>query len=113
MTRLAIFTTHPIQYQAPWFRALAAADGLDVEVVFSYVPDAAQQGDGFGVAFEWDIPLLSGYRHRRLATTALPRPAPAFAQRWAGGIGQALEQIRPHAAMVLGWQEVSLVQALL
>ena len=113
MTRLAIFTTHPIQYQAPWFRALAAVDGLDLHVVFSHVPDAARQGEGFGIAFQWDIPLLAGYRHRRLATTELPRPAPGFAQRWANGLGPALDQIRPDAAMVLGWQEISLVQALL
>src|SRR5262245_34985560 len=111
--RLAIFTTHPIQYQAPWFRALAAADGLDVEVVFSYVPDATEQGVGFGVAFQWDIPLLTGYPYRVLATHDLPRPAPRFARRWASGIGRALDQIRPNAALMLGWYEISLVQALL
>jgi len=113
MTRLAIFTTHPIQYQAPWFRALAVADGLDVEVVFSYVPDATQQGVGFGTAFEWDIPLLTGYQYRVLTATLLPRPVPGFARRWAGGIGRALDEIRPDVAMVLGWQEISLVQALI
>jgi glycosyltransferase involved in cell wall biosynthesis len=113
VTRLAIFTTHPIQYQAPWFRALAAADGLDIEVVFSYVPDAVRQGEGFGVAFQWDVPLLAGYRYRLLATHDLPPPLPTFARRWAGGIARTLEQIEPDAALVLGWQEISLVQALL
>jgi glycosyltransferase involved in cell wall biosynthesis len=113
VTRLAVFTTHPIQYQAPWFRALAAADGLDVEVVFSYVPDPTLQGVGFGVAFQWDIPLLTGYRYRVLATHNVPRPAPDFTRRWASGIDRALDQIRPNAALVLGWYEISLVQALL
>jgi glycosyltransferase involved in cell wall biosynthesis len=113
VARLAIFTTHPIQYQVPWFRALAAADGLDLEVVFSYFPDARQQGEGFGIAFQWDIPLLADYRHRVLATVVLPRPVPGFARRWAGGIVHALDEIRPDAAIVLGWHEISLVQALL
>jgi glycosyltransferase involved in cell wall biosynthesis len=113
LTRLAIFTTHPIQYQAPWFRALAAEPGLDVEVVFSYVPDAAEQGIGFGVPFQWDIPLLNGYPYRLLTTHDLPRQTPRFARRWASGIGRALDEIRPHATFVLGWYEISLVQALL
>jgi glycosyltransferase involved in cell wall biosynthesis len=113
MTRLAIFTTHPIQYQAPWFQALAAVDGLDVEVVFSYLPDAVQQGEGFGVAFQWDISLLTGYPYRLLATLDLPRPVPCFARRWASGISHALDQLKPDASIVLGWQEISLVQAVL
>jgi len=44
--RLIIFTTHPIQYQAPWFRALAASDGLEIKVIFSYLPSEAEQGIG-------------------------------------------------------------------
>src|SRR5262245_47520245 len=113
MTSVAIFTTHPIQYQAPWFRALAATDEINVEVVFSYMPDASQQGEGFGIAFQWDIPLLTGYSYRQLATVALPRPVPRFARRWARGIDRALDHIKPDVAIVLGWQEISLVQALL
>ena len=32
MRRLAIVTTHPIQYYAPWFRHLAARSGLELKV---------------------------------------------------------------------------------
>ena len=56
--------SHPIQYQAPLFRALAAEPELDLSVFFlddfsvrSYVDP------GFGQAVEWDVPLLTGYRH--------------------------------------------------
>ena len=63
--RLGILTSHPIQYQAPWFRALAKV--VDLEVFFAHRQSAAEQGKaGFGVAFEWDVDLLSGYRHRFL-----------------------------------------------
>src|SRR5881396_2777986 len=63
--RLGILTSHPIQYQAPWFRALAKE--VDLEVFFAHRPSAAEQGKaGFGVAFEWDVDLLSGYRYRFL-----------------------------------------------
>lgn len=60
--RVALATTHPIQYQVPWFRALAEQPEIELEVGFAVVPDAAAQGVGFGVPFEWDVPLLDGYR---------------------------------------------------
>ncbi len=111
MTRLVIFTTHPIQYQVPWFRALAAEPGIELDVVYSYVPAAADQGIGFGTAFSWDIPLFEGYRYRVLEAKHLPASVPQFARRWARGIGAALDEIKPDAAMILGWQEISLLQA--
>jgi glycosyltransferase involved in cell wall biosynthesis len=70
--RLAIVASHPIQYQAPWFRALAKVTDLDV--FFCHKQDADGQGEaGFGVRFEWDVPLLDGYRHHWL-TNVSERP---------------------------------------
>jgi hypothetical protein len=59
--------THPIQYQAPLLRRIAAEPGIDLTVFFcsdfslrSYLdPD-------FGKAIAWDIPLTGGYRHEIL-----------------------------------------------
>jgi len=68
--RLAIATTHPVQYQVPWFRALAQVPGLDLVVLYAMIPDAEQQGVGFEVPFQWDIPLLEGYRYRQLENRA-------------------------------------------
>jgi len=65
--RVAVATTHPIQYQAPWFRALAARPEVELEVGFAWIPDAAAQGVGFGVPFEWDEPLRAGYASVELA----------------------------------------------
>ena len=65
--RLGILTSHPIQYQAPWFRGLAKH--LDLEVFFAHRQAAGEQSD-FGVAFEWDVDLLSGYPHRFLRNVA-------------------------------------------
>ena len=63
--RLGILTSHPIQYQAPWFCELAKV--VDLEVFFCHRQSAAEQGKaGFGVAFDWDVDLLSGYQHRFL-----------------------------------------------
>ncbi|QEF99473.1 Alpha-D-kanosaminyltransferase [Stieleria maiorica] len=64
--KLAFLTTHPIQYQVPVFRHLAAEDGVQFTAVFCTIPTAAQQGAEFGVDFQWDIPLLEGYRYHVL-----------------------------------------------
>jgi len=68
--RVGLFTTHPVQYQVPWYRALGAHPDVDLTVFYCMLPDARQQGEGFGVAFQWDIPLLEGYRYEVLANRA-------------------------------------------
>jgi hypothetical protein len=67
-------TTHPVQYQAPWFRALAEEPDVELIVFYALIPDARQQGTGFGVDFLWDVPLLEGYRHEVMENRA-SRPA--------------------------------------
>ncbi len=62
---LGILASHPVQYQAPWFRTLAQQ--VDLEVFFAHRQTPKGQADGgFGIAFDWDIDLLSGYKHRFL-----------------------------------------------
>ena len=59
--RLAIFTSHPIQYQAPLFRALAASGRVAPHVYFGSRHGVDVTVDsGFGTAFRWDVPLLDG-----------------------------------------------------
>lgn len=67
---LAIVTSHPIQYQAPLWRALAAT-GLKFEVWF-LTPHAVQPtyDREFGRTFAWDTDLLTGYPHRFLPVRA-------------------------------------------
>ena len=112
-TRLAIFTSHPIQYQAPWFRAIAASTDIEPMVYFAKVPDAKEQGVGFGIEFSWDLPLTEGYPNTVLSTRLMPDFVPRFVRRMATNVDAELEQFNPDAAMVLGWQELALVQALM
>ncbi|HVG27474.1 MAG TPA: hypothetical protein VM865_07700, partial [Acidobacteriaceae bacterium] len=61
--RLAYLVSHPIQYQAPLLRRIAAEPGIDLTVLFG--SDFSVRGykdEGFGVEVAWDVPLLSGYR---------------------------------------------------
>ena len=72
--RLAIVTTHPIQYHAKWFAALAAHGEIDLEVIFCHQATSREQADaGFGVEFDWDVPVLDGYPYRFLKNVA-PQP---------------------------------------
>lgn len=108
---IAIVATHPIQYQAPWFRAIAAQPGIELKVYFAMSPDADQQGIGFGASFQWDIPLRDGY-----ASEVLPnaRRRPRLDGFWASstpGIRGVLERARPDAVLVTGWNALPLLQA--
>lgn len=113
--RLLIVTSHPIQYQAPLFRALAARSELESEVLFLTLPDAAQQGEGFGRAFDWDVPLREGYRWRVARSARGAGLAGGFrglrlrhpARELLGG------DRPPDAVLVMGWQVEGLVQMLL
>ena len=43
--RVAVVTTHPIQYQVPWLRRLSTREGVDLQVYFAMIPDAVVTGD--------------------------------------------------------------------
>lgn len=54
--------THPIQYQAPVFRVLAASRDIDFQVAFLTQHGMQPSFDKeFGQNIQWDTPLLDGY----------------------------------------------------
>ncbi|MFN0082401.1 MAG: glycosyltransferase family 4 protein [Ferruginibacter sp.] len=63
MHKLAIITTHPIQYNAPLFRLLAERKQIDIKVFYTWSQSAVGEkyDPGFGQPIKWDIPLLEGY----------------------------------------------------
>jgi len=64
MTDLAIITSHPIQYYAPWFRYLNQSSGLKIKVFYLWDFGVKQQQDlEFKAGIQWDIPLLDGYEY--------------------------------------------------
>jgi glycosyltransferase involved in cell wall biosynthesis len=64
---LVILTSHPIQYQAPLWRALAEDGRVSFEVWFLTDHAVKSTHDReFGKSFAWDRDLLDGYAHRFL-----------------------------------------------
>jgi glycosyltransferase involved in cell wall biosynthesis len=110
-TRLAIVTTHPVQYQVPWYRALANRPGVDLSVLYAMIPDSRQQGAGFGVEFQWDIPLLDGYRHEVLTNVAA---APSVTTFFGCDTPELAERLRGRfdCVIVNGWVSKVCLQAL-
>jgi glycosyltransferase involved in cell wall biosynthesis len=112
--RLAIVATHPIQYQAPWFRALAAHARLDLQVLYGHKATAQDQaGAGFGVDFEWDLPLLEGYSHSFLRNVAKRPSVATFRGIDTPEIAGLISRGKFDAVLVSGWQYKSLWQAIL
>ncbi len=111
MRRVAVVASHPIQYQAPWYRELAKA--VDLEVLFCHRQDAAgQAAAGFGVAFEWDVPLLEGYGHRWLQNVSTTPDVSRFSGCDTPEIARVLAAGGFGACIVNGWYLKSYVQAI-
>ena len=113
LPRIVVVASHPIQYQAPLFRALAARPEIDFSVLFIQQPDARQQGLGFGVAFEWDIPLLEGYRWHQVRELRGPGGLHGFFAARVRHPQSVLHGLDPDVLLVTGWHAWPLLQLLL
>lgn len=82
-------------------------------MLFIQQPDSQQQGQGFGVAFQWDVPLLEGYRSQQ-APDIRGRGGlnGFFAARIARPLA-LLRQIDPDVLLLTGWHIWPLVQMLI
>lgn len=109
--RLGILASHPIQYHAPLFRALAAR--MDVQVYFGHRQTAEQQAAaGFGVPFEWDVDLLSGYASEFLPNRAATPGVDRFFDCDTPDVIARIRRERFDAFLVTGWNLKSFWQAI-
>jgi glycosyltransferase involved in cell wall biosynthesis len=109
--RLAIVASHPVQYQAPWYRALATL--LNLQVFFAHRISAADHArGGFDVGFDWDTPLFEGYSFEWLANTAARPGVDHFWGCNTPGVGTAIRRGAFDAVLVNGWQLFSYWQAI-
>ena len=109
---LAILASHPIQYQAPLFRALA--ERVDLDVFFAHRASRKDQARaGYGVEFEWDMDLLSGYRHEFLANVSKKPGVDHFFGCDTPEISARIASGRFDAVLVMGWHLKSMWQAIL
>lgn len=110
MSRIGVLISHPIQYYAPIFRELAAR--CELKVFFAHRQNAEQQAKaGYGVAFDWDVDILSGYDSEYLVNDARQPSTDRF---FGCSSPQIAERIRVggfDAFVVPGWSLRSYWQA--
>ncbi len=101
--RLAIVATHPVQYNAPWFRKLSEHADVELRVFYTWHSGQAAVHDaGFGQAIAWDIPLTEGYPFELVApSTSIERRT--FWNMDSPRLVQRLTEFRPDAVLVFGW----------
>lgn len=111
--RLAIITTHPIQYQAPIWRALAQCQDLEIHVYFgSDFSIRGYKDVGFGVEVKWDVPLTEGYPHTFLSTDPRIKGTNGFFTLRASHLSAKLKEFQPHCALVCGYMPFFYLEAI-
>lgn len=105
---LGIVVTHPIQYQVPLFRYLAAQSSIEPLVFFLSDHGVTESFDpGFGRTVKYDVPLLDGYDHRMVRNRS---PKPTVTSSW-GLFNPSLPTLirRSHvdALLVHGYSHIS------
>jgi glycosyltransferase involved in cell wall biosynthesis len=107
---LAVVASHPIQYHAPLFRELAGR--LDLTVFYAHQATPADQASaGFGIGFDWDVDLFSGYEYVFLRNLARRPGLDHFGGCDTPEIGARLAQGRFDAVLGLGWHLKTYLQA--
>ncbi len=105
MKRLAIISTHPIQYNAPFFALLQARNIIQLRVFYTWGRQVLEDkyDPGFDRHIRWDIDLTNGYDHVFLENRS---PAPG-SHHYLGIDNPCLisevEKYQPDAVWIFGW----------
>lgn len=104
MKKLAIVSTHPIQYNAPWFQLLAARQQVSIKVFYTWSQAKEKVKDKtFGRDIQWDIPLLEGYAYKFIENTSKKPGSHHFYGIDNPKLIKAIEAYAPDAVLVFGW----------
>lgn len=114
MARLAVVTTHPIQYNAPLFARLSDMPGIELKVFYTWSQTGAggQYDPDFGRHVAWDIPLLEGYEFCFVDNTSRRPGSDHFRGIVNPTLVDTLRQWSPDAILVYSWPFQSHLQVL-
>lgn len=106
--RLASLVSHPIQYQAPLFRALARHPDVDFTAVFLSDHGVKPTLDpGFGRVIAFDVPLVEGYRSLFVRNRAPHPHTQSFFGAVNPGLASVIARERFDVLWVHGYAQVS------
>jgi glycosyltransferase involved in cell wall biosynthesis len=103
--KLAIVATHPVQYNAPWFKLLTERGLIDVKVFYTWsqVEQGPKYDPDFGKVIEWDLPLLEGYENEFVENISKVPGSHHFKGIHTPGLNKAIKSWSPDAVLVIGW----------
>ena len=111
--RLAIITTHPIQYYTPVFKLLNQNPNISVKVFYTWGEKALEKFDpGFGKKIDWDIPLLNGYDYEWVKNTATDPGSHHFTGIINPDLINQVRTWQPDALLIFGWAYRSHLKAI-
>lgn len=105
MKKLAIVSSHPIQYNAPLFKLLADRGKIDIKVIYTWGESVLKDkyDPGFGKVIQWDIPLLNGYNYQFVKNTSPKAGSHHFSGITNPSLNREIEQWGADAVLVFGW----------
>jgi len=113
MKRLAIVSTHPIQYNAPWFQLLAERGHIELKVFYTWSQSKISVTDKvFGKEIKWDIPLLEGYSYEFIENVSKQPGSHHFFGIDCPELINKLKHFQPDAILFFGWNFKSHLKAM-
>jgi glycosyltransferase involved in cell wall biosynthesis len=114
MKKLAVITSHPIQYNAPLFRLLTQRNNIRVKVFYTWgqTKEGAVYDPDFKKSFRWDIPLTDGYDAVFLDNVSSNPGAGHFNGIKNRDLISSVVSYQPDALLVYGWSFHSHLQLL-
>jgi glycosyltransferase involved in cell wall biosynthesis len=103
-TKLAIISSHPIQYNAPMFALLGKSDILDIKVFYTWSQSRESLFDkDFGKTIQWDIPLLDGYAYEFVENISKTPGPGSYRGMVCPHLNSKIESWGAQAILVYGW----------
>jgi glycosyltransferase involved in cell wall biosynthesis len=104
MKKLAIITTHPIQYYAPVFKLLHQRQQVSIKIFYTWGEDVTVKYDpGFNKIIEWDIPLLEGYPYEWVKNSSKDPGTHHFMGIVNPDLIHQVSMCKPDFILVYGW----------
>lgn len=112
--KIALITSHPIQYNAPLFALMAKEPEIDLTVYYTWGESALgpKYDPDFGKDIEWDIPLLEGYKYTFIKNTSKEPGSHHFKGIINPTLNKEIEDWGADIVWVWGWSFVSHLKAM-